>query len=526
MRNLLRAAVLFSGTLALAACAADDGAAGVAGDEDDLTSLTARQRALTFEGVVYAAPGDDEAKILAAAHAQTQSAFGALLASEVAVQARELKNVDPRTFRKRSVTVVDDAGAKREMVEVRYTYTDNAVVPVAMARKTGLSLALLGQGYEPKTKEIVELCTKNDKEARDDAAGGLLWYDFNPTKASCRRAMQAEQRAIDAATAKLADPRKEIPALRANRVYLPVTMQLARAATATRATYPEYDRLFGGGADPSALTIVLLNGRLEYKRVEPKKEDGYYEWMAALDVILRENPDFAITKIEPPAPITSPTAAGRKWEGLGFKDFVRWTVYGDGWPQGLPASARDELSTKVGEMLDMHWVTLEKKVKVSIGDAPPKDLIIRIETLFGAEEDPAPHKRALERGDVVLYNGHSYIGYGPLDPENFRETRFPKSYQMFFFDSCVSYNYYERDFFGYKSDGSKSLDLVTNGLEAPEYLSGEAQGKFVAKLIGGSMPSYQTLLEAAKATDALRVVDGEIDNRFDPARTKIRLAKP
>lgn len=511
--------------VALAACSAGE-EPDVSGGEEDLTSLTARQRVLTFDGVVYVEPGASDEAILEVAHAQTQSAFGALLAQQIAVQSRELSNVDRRSFRRRNVVVVDAAGGQREMMEVRYAYRDNAVVPVAMARKTSLSLALLGQGHAPKTDEIVERCTKNDKEAREDAASGLLWYDFDPSRAACRRAMEAEQRAIDEASASLAEPRKMIPRIRAERVYLPVTMQLARAETATRATYPEYDRLFAGGASPGVLTIVMLNGRLAHDRVEAKKDGGYYEWMDALGVIFAESPDFALTKIEPDAPITSPTAAGKKWEGLGFSDFIQWTVYGNGWPQGLPASARDELATNVANMLDNHWVTFEKKVKVSIGGGAPKDLTLRIETLFGADEDPAPHRRALQRGDVVLYNGHSYIGYGPLDPDKFRDTPFPSTYQMFFFDSCVSYNYYEKDFFTLKEGGSKNLDLITNGLEAPEYLSGEAEGKFVAKLIGGSMPSYQTLLEAAKATDSLRVVDGEIDNRFDPRRTSVRLSPP
>jgi hypothetical protein len=47
----------------------------------------------------------------------------------------------------------------------------------------------------------------------------------------------------------------------------------------------------------------------------------------------------------------------------------------------------------------------------------------------------------------------------------------------------------------------------------------------VSKLIDGSMPSYQTLLEAAKATDALRVVDGEIDNRYNPSQRPVRIER-
>lgn len=501
---------------ALAACSAGDEGPATGEGEEDLTSLTARQRVLYFDGVVYVEPGQSDEKILEVVHEQTQSAFGALLAQEIAVQSRELRNVDKRSFRKRTVTVVDPAGGQREMLEVRYAYKDNAVVPVAMSRKTSLSLALLGQGHEPKTKEIVELCTKNDKEARDDAAGGLLWYDFNPSKATCRRAMEAEQRIIDEQTGNLADKSKMIPKARAERVYLPVTMSLVRADTATKATYPEYDRLFSGGAEPGVLNVVLLAGRLAHHRVEARKDDGYYHWMDALGVVFEANPDFELKKIEPAA--TFPA-------GVTFKDAIKWTVY-DQWPTGVSGSERTALAASVANMLDNHWVTFEKKVKVSIGGGAPKDLTIRIETLFGADEDPKPHKRALSRGDVVIYNGHSYIGYGPLDPDNFRETRFPSGYQLFFFDSCVSYNYYEKDFFTLKDGGSKNLDLITNGLEAPEWQSGEAEGKFLVKFLSGQNPSYQTLLEAAKATDSLRVVDGEIDNRFHPDRTSVKLSPP
>jgi hypothetical protein len=525
--GIFRTVVGLGLVVALGACSSE--AAEPETSDDDLTSLTARQRILTFEGVVYVEAGAKQEAILEAARKQAQSAFGALLNSEVAVQTREVQNVDAGSFKKRSVRVVDAAkegDAGKEMLEVRYSYSDNAVVPVKMSRKTSLSLALLGQGAEPKTTEIVAACTKNDHEAQEDARDGLLWYDFNPSKGSCREAMTKEQRTIDTESASLADPKKMVPRSRAERVFLPVTMQLARAATATRPTYPEYDRLFAGGADPGALTVVILNGRLAHKKVEAKKDDGYYEWLAALDVLFTEHPDFTMTKIEPDEPITNPIVDGKRYPDLSFKDFIRWTVYGDGWPEGMPASSRDAIVTNIANKLDNHWVTFEKKVKVQIGEGAAKDLTLRIETLFGADEDPAPHRRAVKRGDVVLYNGHSYIGYGPLDPDNFKDSSFSSAYQLLFFDSCVSYNYYEKDFFLLKPGGSKDLDMITNGLEAPEWLSGESQGKFVAKLLDGSMPSYQTLLAQAKATDSLRVVDGEIDNRYDPARTPVRLTKP
>ena len=524
-----QAACLLPFVLTAVACGAGDRAGGgpETGD-DDLTSLTARQRILTFEGQVYVAPDATDEEILAAAQTQTQTAFGALLHFDVAVQTREVQNVDDKSFKKRPITVIDtnvpgDAG--KPMMEVKYTYRDNALVPVAMAHKTALNIAVLGQAAMDKTKDLVALCTAGTHEEVQDEKDGLFWYDFNPSKPTCRKELEKEQKVIDADTGKLADPKREVALSRVNRLYLPTTAQLAGADTAQRATYPEYDRLFSGASQDGVLTIAMLAGRLAHEHVEARKDGGYYEWMAALDVIFTANPDFEMKKIEPREDLSVVYAEDKKYDGLTFEDFIQWTVYGRGWPEGMPASSRDNIARTIANKLDNHWVTFEKQVNVAIGGQAPKPVTIRIETLFGADEDTAPHRRALRRGDVVVYNGHSYIGYGPLDPGNYTPDSFSKGYQMFWFDSCVSYNYYEKDFFTLKAGGSKNLDLVTNGIEAPEYLSGEAEGKFISKLISGSMPSYQTLLESAKATDALRVVDGEIDNKWTNEKTPVRFVR-
>jgi hypothetical protein len=523
LRTLRIASLLALGTVAACAVEGETGE-----DEQDLTSLSARQRILKFEGVVYVERGIADDEILKMVHRQTRTAFGALLHSEVAAQTREFQNVQASALKKRDVVVVTpetpgDPG--HEMTEVRYTYTDNALVPVAMSRKTSLSLALLGQRGELKTDEIVQLCTTNDKEARDDAASGLLWYDFDPQRATCRKAMEKEQKAIDVDTEKLADKSTMVAASRLNRTYLPVTMQLGRADTAERATFPEYDRLFAGASEPGVLTITFITGRLAHTKIEARKDGGYFEWLSTLDVLFTDHPEFALTKIEPAENLSTISAEGRKFTNLSFKDFINWTVRGNGFPEGMPPSSRDNIKKTVASKLDMHWVTFEKKTKVSIGGAEPKDLTIRLETLFGAEEDPTPHKRAMKRGDVFVYNGHSYIGEGPLDPEKFVREDFSRGYQMFWFDSCVSYNYYEKDFFTLKANGSKDLELITNGLEAPEEDSGAAEGRLLSKLIDGSTPSYQTLLAAAKSTDSLRVVDGEIDNTFNPSQKPIRIIR-
>ncbi len=512
----------------LAGCAAASDDRSASGDEEDLTSLTARQRTLTFEGVVYVDPRASDDAILDAARAQTQTAFGALLASNVAVRTREVQNIDRSSLVKRDVLVVDpnvasDAG--KPMIEVRYAYGDDAVVPVALSRHTSLSLALLAQGAEHENDKVIPDCTKGDKEARDDAAIGLLWYDFDPSRASCRKAIDREQRTIDQDTSKLTDKKTMVARSRATRLYLPTAFRLLRRDTATRATYPEYDKLFGGGVDPNALTVGLVVGRLAHEHVEAVKDHGYFEWHDTLGVIFEAHPDFALVKTSPAEDLSTVTVGGKKITGLGFKDFVQWTVYGTGFPAGLNAAEKKEITQKTANKLDGHWVTFEKTVQVAVGTGAPRDFTIRLNTLFGADEDPEPHRQAVKNNDVVIYNGHSYIGQGPLDPDNFRSTSFAPTYQLFFFDSCVSYNYYEKDFFTLKPGGSKVLDIITNGIEAPESESGAAEGRLIAKLIDGSLPSYQTLLEAAKATDSLRVVDGEIDNTYHPTKVSVRVTK-
>jgi hypothetical protein len=177
----------------------------------------------------------------------------------------------------------------------------------------------------------------------------------------------------------------------------------------------------------------------------------------------------------------------------------------------------------VGQKLIRHWITFEAQVNVSIGGAAEQPVTVKIQTYFGAGSDSTPHKRAIKTSDVFIYNGHSYIGYGPLDPSRFSPSDFPSSYQIMFIDGCVSYNYYERDFFPLKEGGSQNLELITNGLEAPAWHSGYALGRFLSLMLNGQQASYLELLSAADDTDSLRVVDGELDNAYDPAKTPIRV---
>lgn len=519
------------------------GATGACGAEeesatDDLTSLTARERTLTFEGFVYVEAGASDDEILAAVQRQTRSAFGALTTQNVSVASRELANVDPSTFIQEPVTVVDaDTGDTSQAVRVRYLYEDQAIVPKTMARRSSMSLGLLHGTYQDQAKRVLAECTPNTKD--DQEMESDVWYVFNPSLSACQRFMSQEQAAIDEAREALTAPKTQISSLERDRLYIPMTARLASVKAAEGSIYPEYDRLFTGGIEKGVLNIALLNGHIDHaepgKPKPPLNEDsGYWEMLAEMEVLLAERPNLKVVATDPPTDLSTFTIDGKKITGVSFPDFLRWELFDDSWPSGLTAAQKKSLRAAVAERLDDRWIVFEEDVKVKIGKKAEAPLKIRVRLLFGALEETEPYKRAIRENDVMVYNGHSFVGEGPLDPQNFGDADFPESYQLLFIDSCISYNYYDKDYFAFKKRGSRDLDLVVNGLESFSDGSGAAQGRFVASLVGGTQPHYKKLLDVSSTDgtayawgkDALRVVDGELDNVYSPKTTKITVTSP
>ena len=216
-----------------AACTSDSAADGAAaGDEDDLTSITARSRTLQFVGTVYVEASSSDDAILSAVRNQSQTAFGPMRTSEIAVNSRELKEVDPRTFVKRAVKMIDPDVAKdpgKDMLEVKYTYKDNAIVGVKYARRTVVPLALMSPNYRSQLDRILRECTPNDEHSRDFLSSA--WYVFEPSVASCQEAMKVEQKKIDADRAKLSDPRAQVTMSDVERLYLPIQAKLGADKT-------------------------------------------------------------------------------------------------------------------------------------------------------------------------------------------------------------------------------------------------------------------------------------------------------
>ena len=276
------------------------------------------------------------------------------------------------------------------------------------------------------------------------------------------------------------------------------------------------------------LVISLVFGMIDHATSGgPETDYNWGELMTTLSEVMAAGGEYKLVAGAGPAEqqavdLTSFTlASGKKIENPSIKDLVG--LKSGGTSLQLSYAEKNELMKLFAQRITRKWVAIEKNVKVKIGSEAERDFGIQLLFYFGAESSQAPHKFATKSSDVFLYNGHSSIGYGPLDPKNFTAADFPKSYQILWVDGCVSYNYYHKDYIPLKEGGTKNLDLITNGVEAPAWRSGHAMGQFLITFLNGKGASYKDLLLAARDTEALRVVDGELDNQFTPTKYKISI---
>jgi hypothetical protein len=84
------------------------------------------------------------------------------------------------------------------------------------------------------------------------------------------------------------------------------------------------------------------------------------------------------------------------------------------------------------------------------------------------------YKDALEKASLVIYAGHSglgdYLDIGQIHARSGIDFHVPTDrYQIYFFNGCSSYPYYNQEYFSLKKSptdphGTKNLDIITNGL--------------------------------------------------------------
>jgi hypothetical protein len=303
--------------------------------------------------------------------------------------------------------------------------------------------------YDLGVKRGKNYCT--DEHYNDE---GDFWYFWDPEMKGCP----------------LANDSENVLRLRGRLERLPNT----------RATYPEYDRLYGDNGNGDAVDIAIFFGYIEdiASLRRPNRRDDAVD---ALRYVDRELTDQGFEQVEKLDAFRE-YADGRRVKGINYLRRYERELRG-----------------------------LKLRVFVLLADTAIES---RDET-FHRYLIPA-----FRRSDVLVYDGHSGLG-GNLDLAALPSIRWNREkYQILFFNGCSSYPYFNGNFFKAKG-GSRNLDIVTSGLPTYSTTAGPNVMAFVQRFLDGEKRTYQKILDDLEDSNGeegtyLTGVNGDEDNRWHP----------
>lgn len=319
-------------------------------------------------------------------------------------------------------------------------------------------------------------CTDSHYNTKDD-----FWYFWSPSRSGCQLKRDQHYKAF---VAKIT-PGK--------------TPQLEKS-------YPEYARLVDSNGE---VQIVVLH--------------GLYEAGGGWEPRTSQDHDAVSTR-----------RVLEQIQEMGFKPVKRWKE-ADFTAFLARHSTQPPALNKImgGEPFSLPYVEDFEKVYPS-GSRYKK---MKLRMFFGEtgidERSTAFHylfKDALESASLMIYTGHSGLG-GHLDLDTItRINRFkvnfnPNKYQIYFFNSCTSYTYYNTMYFKPKRTpqdtvGSKSLDIFTNGLATYTTVTPNVTMALLSTLdkwgTSGVAKTYQQLATEIDSNN-LFGINGDEDNPPVPA---------
>lgn len=523
---LARLAAILACVVGLPACAADPTDAA----SEDLTSASGKEVKVSWQSFVYAAPTDSDATIRTLVQRQVKSAIGALRKPEVGLQDRDAQsNLDPAKWTREPLDVIDPTTKQKvgTTVRVRYPYVDVGLVKKKWTATT-LQVPLLFGDWAQKAAALKPACSDDQK-----TDPGSLWFHFTPSQAACVARIAAETTALNAAGKGL-DPARQVSTADLARDFVTVRATI-QPAKVPPVKFPESDRLWGFGTDRTLLVVYAFFG-VDADERDPN-DVSLIEHMRFWRTLKTRWPGLQVTKTEPHALLLDFDVGGVPTTAT-YDDVFRWVLDGTGFPgkAATDAGVKAALLQQVIDKFAERWIWWELPVRVTLG-TQQRTMTLQVRSFWGHEDGKpewrqAARNRYLEamwHGDVFLYQGHSHFGHGPLEPTGYAAANWPNRYQVMLVNSCVSFNYYDVDFLQMHPGGSKNLDVVVNGLPAFWTKLGEASANLVIGLADGTGKSWSQVLQgmvvkpswAPMGYDPLRAVNGELDNVFDPAKTKL-----
>lgn len=383
------------------------------------TSATASEATVTFSHQVEIKSEEKPTKeaALAQIDAQLGFMFGPLGENEsdrdgkVSAVPRGDYEID-----RSSVKIAEKEGAKNTWV-VSYQYSGTLLIEDEKSKKAELKIAL---PHNPDTIYKEAKVTEKHPHCTDDHyfTEGDFWYFWNPEKPDCE--LKEGQNFDYVADIKIKPGKKE------------------------KKSYPNYPKLVKNGVIRATILLGLD---------EPKMYAANRNPLTSKDINA-----LTYRKLRKSLVQMGFTAPKR-----------RWTL--DEISKVAPVSKEEMVFTPY---VETFVKTEPLKVMVN-GVMQPLRMEVRL--FFGptgineTEEGNAPfhyfYKDALENDSVVVYDGHSGLG-GHLDlagieeAEGFKINMSPDD-QIYFFNSCSSYTYYNNSYFERKG-GAEKLDIMANGL--------------------------------------------------------------
>ena len=496
-----------------------------------ITSTSGLERSIHLHSYIYQPIDANEATTKVAIAHQLRTVVGPLRAKRVAIDHRDPMQGVTIEWKSKEVLTVRNADHPAQTVQrIHFRYDGRAVVSNELKDVNSIDVTLLMGAYETRGTPFFLECA-------DVPFTDTLWYYFEPERPSCRLIINAEQRLIAEAENRphTHDPVGTVSTLEVERLFQNVSAQLGPVVTDEHQHSPEYQRIFGNENNRSKVVFYFISGSDDGMNFS---NDRYFtEYLGALREISQAHPQLLAKQISDDKPFLDIGLDGTPIAGLTYQDLFNWLLDNRGFPISIGSNraSMDSLRTMARDKFVGKWIYWSFPIEVtdySRGESRIRKMDLEIRSYYGDEagrigvEDEAQlrYQEAFREGDVIIYNGHSHLGAGAFDPSRFRPENFDTHYQLLFFNSCSSFQYFNNEFMKLKPGGSQNLDVITNGLETAISHSGRAIASFAEGLL--KMQDFRSLLTSMRQaeggeSDGMRIVDGDLDNVFAPRRFPI-----
>ncbi len=270
--------------------------------------------------------------------------------------------------------------------------------------------------------------------------------------------------------------------------------QLSRLDKLNRPTYPEYDKLLGDNGNGNIFDIRIFFGYIDEGTFKmPHRRDDAFASMLSLEKSITEQ---GFKKTE---------------EIVGFRE------------------------TNSGQQRDGGAILRKYQKQITFSKLKPDPVDVRILVLLSdtsveaAERSDKPDLTfhhylipAFKEADLLLYDGHSGLGAN-LDLSRLDRFKFDNAkHQIFVFNGCSTYPYYNGMFFDAKGGRQmNNLEVITSGLPTLSSTSASNMLSILNRFLDNKLVTYQTIMRELEDSNGsagtyLSAVNGDENNRFKP----------